>query len=198
MLNDIFPSHIPSHILSFVSKCPWKQLTSFCQACKVHTLSIRWVSFPHQMSLHHGHLDAGLCHSRWKSIFVCCCFDLFQTFISELKKQTKTDVTVADAHFLFSFFFFSFFYLPASSSLLFPALSVLAVGGIMFLITNMQVQKQKLTLEKGYFCPLFSQFCIFSSVNCIKKKSLTEICWKWKQRLAYRNHRNHSLFLVEW
>lgn len=45
-------------------------------------------------------------------------------------------------------FFFSFLFPSVLSNLLFPAMSLLAVGGILFLITNMQVQEPSFRLEK--------------------------------------------------
>ena len=86
-------------------------------------------SFSHQNFLHHRDLDGGLLDYRWKKflhLFVLC----FLWVISVIGKIKKS---ISDSNTMF------FFFPSASSNLLFPALSLMAAGGNLFVITNMQV-----------------------------------------------------------
>lgn len=76
---------------------------------------------------------------------------MFLSLCVGLSSKENPDVMAADAS-LSLFVFLLFCFSPsASSNLLFPALALLAVGGIGFLITNMQVQKHTFNLELMYF-----------------------------------------------
>lgn len=82
----------------------------------------------------------------------------------------NTNVVTAVMFFVFSFSFL------ALAILLFPALSLLAVGGILFLMTNMQVLDQfKITAATlGSFNKFYYTFDYF----CKKKKTHVFLeCW---------------------
>lgn len=105
----------------------------------VKSLDNTRISFSHQISLHHGHLDGGCVDCRY----------IFHVFVSNSCQHTRPEtllMTGVHSHC-------SSFYLlpPALANLLFPALSLLAVGGILLLVTNMQVSCAKTRLHFHLF-----------------------------------------------
>lgn len=117
-------------VISFLFNtfCPISHLFLGC-------LSLNEYSFPQQIAVHHGNLDVGVCCSRWGTSSWLNRFSLILTTTVSCRSVKGS---------------FCPHLSPAISNLLFPALSLLAVGGIMLLITNMQVGADALTLT----CPL--------------------------------------------